>query len=119
MVDAAPQQRLVDPRRAIHPIGPGRSNRLQNIARPNGSHLLVPRPRVTGIFAAARPGVRSWTEPSPSFLDSSVKPGVSRANGVLPKVREQSGPRTPAAARPGHLPDRQLGNTLRRLETGH
>jgi hypothetical protein len=59
--------------------------------------------------------IYGWST-SPSFLDSSVKLGVSRANGVLPKVREQSGLWTPAAARLGHQPARQLGNTLRRLE---
>jgi hypothetical protein len=70
---------------------------------------------------AARASVTAgrWMRPSPSFLDSSVKLGVNRANGVLPKVREQSGPWTSAAARLGHLPAGQLGNTLRRLETGH
>ena len=74
---------------------------------------------------AGRPAL-TWSQegslspgPSRSFLASSAKVGVSRANGVLPKVREQSGPWTPAAARLGHQPARQVGNTLRRLETGH
>jgi hypothetical protein len=47
--------------------------------------------------------------PSPSFLASSVKVGLSRANGVLPKVQRASRPEAPAAAQPGHLPARAVG----------
>jgi hypothetical protein len=60
-----------------------------------------------------------FLSPSRSFLASSIKVGVTRANGVLPKVQRASWSMDPAAALPGHLQAGQLGNTLAHLEMGH